>query len=386
MDNQSFGLLLGKKLREIRENLGYTLKEVAEKFGLNNYQVLSSIESGDRQLKTTELLKLANIYQCDFKKLIHDLEKPVIISTVIWREKSSIENLAGLESIFLKLCENYQYMENMFNIKTNTSSENIKANASEFNFPFVKAIADDLFKKLGFGDRPALTIHKIIEDKLGIKILYLDLHGKGSGASTVGKDGPAILINASDAPWRRNYDIAHELFHIITWDIFPADKIHCRNGKNKKSEIEQYADYFASCLLLPHTNITKEFHSRLEKGKITYIDCIDMAKDYGVSIDALLWGLVNAKLVSSKQAEKALRAGTLKDMDKNLRMQELQNNPKPYLSERYISLALKAYQKGFISQGVLANFLLVDRYEVRKVLTDNGFGEKENFDLEISSS
>jgi len=41
---------------------------------------------------------------------------------------------------------------------------------------------------------------------------------EGSAASAIGPFGPAILMNSKEAPWRRNYNFAHELFHLITWE------------------------------------------------------------------------------------------------------------------------------------------------------------------------
>jgi hypothetical protein len=44
---------------------------------------------------------------------------------------------------------------------------------------------------------------------------------EGSAASIWGPFGPAILMNSNEAPWRRNYNFAHEVFHLITWDSIP---------------------------------------------------------------------------------------------------------------------------------------------------------------------
>lgn len=385
MGNKQFRILLGKRLREIRENLGLTLREVAKDMGFKNYQVVSAIESGDRQLKATELVLLSRIYHTDFESLIFNMEKPSLSPLVLWRDQAEIKDVKKVEAIFLKLCENYKYLESVCGVKENVLCEKVKASTSDFNFSFVRNLANDFQKKMGLGDRPALSIHKVIKDNLGIKLLYLDLGNSGSGASTVGDFGSAILVNSNDVPWRRNFDIAHELFHIITWDIFPSEKIHCRHECGKSDRVEKYANAFASFLLLPRDILDKEFHRRLIDHKISFIDCIDMAKDFGVSTDALLYGLVNAKLVSRSSVSKVLAEGRIKSIDQEIRMKELQEREKPHLSERYISLAFKAFQKGYLSRGKLAEFLLVDRYDLPYLLDKNGFGEKETYDIEISS-
>jgi Zn-dependent peptidase ImmA (M78 family) len=70
-----------------------------------------------------------------------------------------------------------------------------------------------------------------------------------SGASVVDNAlGVGILINANDAPWRRHFDLAHELFHVIIWNVFSSEEIG--NGTTI-TRPEQYANIFASSLLLP---------------------------------------------------------------------------------------------------------------------------------------
>ncbi|MCK7515378.1 MAG: hypothetical protein MZV70_72935 [Desulfobacterales bacterium] len=43
----------------------------------------------------------------------------------------------------------------------------------------------------------------------------------------------------------RNFDLARELFHIITWNVFTSDEI---GDGTKKTKPEQYADAFAANL------------------------------------------------------------------------------------------------------------------------------------------
>ena len=58
----NFSVVLGARLRKARESFGLTLQEVAGKLGFNNYQALSSIEDGSRQVKAHELAALSRIY------------------------------------------------------------------------------------------------------------------------------------------------------------------------------------------------------------------------------------------------------------------------------------------------------------------------------------
>ena len=176
----------------------------------------------------------------------------------------------------------------------------------------------------------------------------------GSAASTVGDFGHAILINSLDAPWRRNYDLAHELFHLLTWNIFIDEITH--DEEQYKPEIEKWANSFASALLLPAKELRKEFLKRIKDSSIEYIDLVEIAREFGVSVEALLWRLVNLQLLKRKDVIDALEKGTLKDIDKKMRVKDWIGE-KPYLSCRYISLAIKAFQMGNLSKAKFADYV-----------------------------
>ena len=53
---------LAKQLQGARKARGMKLREVARLAGWRNYQTLSSIENGKRDVKASELSKLARIY------------------------------------------------------------------------------------------------------------------------------------------------------------------------------------------------------------------------------------------------------------------------------------------------------------------------------------
>ena len=51
---------------------------------------------------------------------------------------------------------------------------------------------------------------------LFVKVFHLPLEPTGTAASTYGEAfGMAVLLNSSHVAWRRNFDLAHELFQQI---------------------------------------------------------------------------------------------------------------------------------------------------------------------------
>jgi Zn-dependent peptidase ImmA (M78 family) len=59
-----------------------------------------------------------------------------------------------------------------------------------------------------------------------------------------------VLINRREAPGRRHFDLAHELFHILTWQAMPPEHVEDVEPK-RRSRVEQLADNFASAVLMP---------------------------------------------------------------------------------------------------------------------------------------
>jgi Zn-dependent peptidase ImmA (M78 family)/transcriptional regulator with XRE-family HTH domain len=383
--NKAIAYLLKKE----RDSLNYTLKHVSKKMGFSNYQTLSSIEAGERDIKAWELVKLAEIYG---RKIDFFISGQTGISQpkVLWRDPSKTEQTIEAERRFLLFCQNYKRLleltkedNTILPISPFSSHDKIEFRSSR-GFNYVVELSEECRRILNLGGRPAYSLSNILEQVLGILVLYMDLGSGGSGASTSGDFGRAILINSSDSPWRRNYDLAHELFHLITWDIFSDEEIYSKSKKDK-SEVEQWANAFASAILLPAEEVRREFSKRLEGNKIAYISLIEIAREFKVSIEALLWRLVNLNLLKRKDVEKCIEEGEIKDIDKKMRIKDWEDE-KPYLSSRYIALAIKALQLGRISKAKFAEYVNKPFSEVSSFLKKYGYDENEDYSIAFTAT
>lgn len=308
---------------------------------------------------------------------------------VLWRDPSKTEQTIEAERRFLLFCQNYKRLLEL----TNEDDTKLplfffpahdKKQFLSKGFNYVVELSEECRRVLNLGGRPAYSLSNILEQVLGILVLYMDLGSGGSGASTSGDFGRAILINSSDAPWRRNYDLAHELFHLITWDIFSDEEIYSKSKKDK-SEVEQWANTFASAILLPAEEVRREFSKRLEGNKIAYISLIEIAREFKVSIEALLWRLVNLNFLKRKDVEKCIEEGEVKDIDKKMRVTDWVDEG-PYLSSRYIALAIKALQMGRISKAKFAEYINKPFSEVTSFLKKYGYDENEDYSFAFTAS
>jgi len=373
-------------LKNEREALGLSLKEVSKKIGFVHYQTLSNIESGGREIKAWELAKLANIYGRDIDFFLWPEERKGE-AKILWRNPEENKQKEEIKRRFLYFCGKYK---NLLRLLGENEQENkefflslTKNNLlNRDSFEYVTKIASDYLNLLQLGSRPACSLTKILEEKVGIKIIHLELDPGISGGSTVGDFGKAILINANDARWRRNYDLAHELFHLITWNYFSVEEIYKKDRKGK-NRIEQLADVFASVFLLPEDELRNEFRKKVESRKISYLNLVEIAREFDVSTEALLWRLVNLNLLKKDIVKNELEKGIIKDFDRKIRTINWEGE-RPYLSSKYISLAIKALQMGKISKAKFAEYVDKKFSEVPSFLKKYGYDENEDYSVEYS--
>lgn len=382
--NKTIATLLKKE----RKAIGFTLQDVAEKVGFSNYQTLSDIESGKRELKAWELAKLAEIYGRKIEYFFGGVQEAPM-PKVLWREPAQTPERARAERQFISFCDHYQKLLKM------TGEDDNEAATFSFSgidknkfykrgFDYVVDLAEECAEILHLGRRPAYALANVLEQNFGILVLFMDLGTDGSGASTVGDYGKAILINSADAPWRRNYNLAHELFHIITWNVFSDADLYSE-APQIKTKVEKWADSFASAILLPANEVRKEFHKRLENNEITYISLVEIAREFKVSIEAFLWRLVILNLLNRKDVSKFLEKGDFKDIDRKMRVKDWLIE-EAYLSPRFITLAIKALQKGMISKSRFAEYVNRPFSEVSTFLQRYGYDENEDYSRAFAAS
>jgi Zn-dependent peptidase ImmA (M78 family)/transcriptional regulator with XRE-family HTH domain len=378
--------IIASLLKKERESLGFTLKEVSEKIGFAHYQTLRNIESGEREIKAWELAKLSNIYGRDLNYFLWPEERKTE-AEILWRNPEQSTKKEEIKRKFLSFCEKYKNLLKLLGEKEQENKELLLPLSknkliNQNSFEYVIKIASDYLNLLQLGSRPACSLAKILEEKVGIKIIHLELEPGISGGSTIGDFGMAILINANDAPWRRNYDLGHEFFHLITWNLFSSEQIY-KKDKKGKNRIEQLSDVFASAFLLPENELRNEFQKKVEKKNISYLNLVEIAREFDVSIEALLWRLVNLNLIKKETVLSELEKGNIKDFDRKIRS-TYWGGEKPYLSSKYISLAIKALQMGKISKTKFAEYVDKKFSEVPSFLKKYGYDENEDYSVEYS--
>jgi len=366
--------ILEKRIMSARKAAGFSITEAAQKLDFKNYQTLSAIEKGARSVSAHELIRMAHLYG---RKIDYFLESDVAPDPVpLWR-KTKKTDTNKVQRQFLAFLENYSKLEHLLGLKRRWKDIQKNYDRDDFSvngFEQAEKLGAEIHTFLDLGSRPSLNLLNILENKLRFKILCLPLDDGVSGASVVDNTlGAGILINTKDAPWRKNFDLAHELFHIITWNVFSSEEI---GDSVTKTKPEQYANIFASTLLLPENHLREALEETVTDNEIRIVDIIELAKEFGVSTEAVLWRLVNLKIIKKPLAQKVLVNPTFRDLDRDMRQGLYGKEKMSRFPSRFISLACRCLMEGKISRGIFAEYLEIDRTEIDDYLAAVGFGEE----------
>ncbi len=353
---------IGKRLKIARDAIGYTLKEVSEKVGIGESS-LSEFENSRREPKFSQLSRLAEVYMKTADFFLSD--KPPSQEVVLWRDKPSTEEeRKQIEARFKQLCEQYRKLEFCtYEIKTaNLPKSDFKA-SSQFNFDQAELLAVKVQSEFCLGEIPALSLKQTLEEKYYVKIFYLDF--SGSAISTVSPEyGPAILLNKNNKSWRRNYDLAHELFHILVWNVFRTAE---QSSLVPDEREEQLANSFASKLLMPEQPLKARLISNVgSDSNISLANLDDIAREFCVSLDALIYRIAD---IFRLRKEETVKFHEIAEKCKD-RGKPRESDVPDTFPQRYRDLAQRALREGKLSLIQFAKYMDISYKKAQEYLSE----------------
>jgi Zn-dependent peptidase ImmA (M78 family)/transcriptional regulator with XRE-family HTH domain len=363
--------MIGEQLKAARLRRGWTLEVLSAVTGIS-VSSLSEFETGKREPRLVHLEKLAQAHGCAVGALFHDAPyesggdaRPTPASTlVLWRERpEAAATSAAIESRFLTLCRWYRNLEEWCDEKRPCLLPEAPHSRDAFDRATAESLASLVRNQLSLGQQPAFSLLNVLESTCGVKIFHIDFEPKGSAACTRSDElGMAILLNSRNKRWRRNFDLAHELFHLLTWRAFRATEGASDQPPAGSSDAEErLANAFAACLLIPEEPLRLAIKSAAKsEGRLLPTEYFDLARQFDVSVDALLWRIREVYRRSTDDTRRDLAQCRLLAPIHEVRS----DSPPPPLPERYRALALRALQQGEFSSGRAAEYLGMSRHEV----------------------
>ncbi|MCL4552288.1 MAG: XRE family transcriptional regulator [Candidatus Marsarchaeota archaeon] len=350
-------MAVSERLRYSRDRAGLTLSQVKEITGIGESS-LSDFETGKREPKLSQLQKLVKAYHRSLEFILSDSEMPTEV--VLWREYPK-EGAKAVESQFLQYCTRYHNLELWNDDVITPFLPSVQGRAESYNYAEAEALAKNVRDALGLGDRPALELLSVLQETCGAKVFHDKFEPSGTAASTKSDEfGMAVLLNANNKRWRRNFDLAHELFHLLTWHIFrrPTDDSSSKAGARE----EQFADVFARSLLMPMDALTSAMSRYKHGDDMPVAVYFDVARQFDVSVDAVIWRWHHVSGRGEQGADKSRRE--VAEAHRLTRMLEQRADTVPSRwPDRYKSLGVEALRNGQISVGRFAEYLEISRRE-----------------------
>lgn len=312
MDDRTTQRSIGRRVRAAREAKSWTQDQLTVIFDLNDRQSVSDIEKGKRALKPDELLLLASRSGRDVEFFLD----PFVVAgeaEFSWRASDPVltEQLDRFEDRAGRWVGLLRWLRDQRTDGASVLKRSLRL-STRATFEEAQAGAESLARELGLGSVPADGLVEKIESDLEIPVLYIDpIDGFDpsaiSGATCHLDDLSVILINRHESEGRRNYDLAHELFHALTWDAMKPDHREPTalelTKDRRPRRVEQLADNFAAALLMPRATVNSmiDADAATDAGQLQ-----NVATTLRVSLEALLWRLVALKMIDRKDVRPLL--------------------------------------------------------------------------------
>lgn len=249
---------IGANIKSARIYRGYSITELAELTGISK-QTLSAYENNKRALTPENKMKLMQALDFPVEFFDKGMIAKVDNQTVFFRAlKSTIEkDRQSIAESLLYITYVYEVLESyvnfpVFNIPNNLLEKyDFKA---EDNFNVIEDIAMYLRQFWDIGDRPINNIQDLLERNGIFIIKNYSKNEKIDAFSTSVKVNNGSIVHFVDvletkSQSRINFDIAHELGHIILHKGLTKEQYSAYFNK-----IEKDANRFASAFLMPESN------------------------------------------------------------------------------------------------------------------------------------
>jgi Zn-dependent peptidase ImmA (M78 family)/DNA-binding XRE family transcriptional regulator len=358
--------LISRRLKFAREKLGLTQAQLSAKLGFKDRQTVAAIEAGQRKLSAEELVRAMQVLGVNLDYFT-DPFRLVGEGRFSWRTVKeatpslldAFEEKAGCWiALYRKLGEGTATGPSLLQPRLLLTEKSTYEEARE--------AAEALGREWDLGEVPAIRLPGRVRDKLGAVVLYVDAPKSISGAACQVPGLNAILINRKEPEGRRHYDLAHEIFHLLTWEQMPPEHREGdipRGGKGRR--VEQLADNFASALLIPERPLAPRWQARGQADIHNWLNAT--ATELMVTAVTLKWRLVQLGRLS--------KADLLDIYDNRLTANGRPDHPLPQpklLSDEFVQRLHGALAKGALSVRRAASVLEMTIEDLADLFKDYG--------------
>jgi Zn-dependent peptidase ImmA (M78 family)/transcriptional regulator with XRE-family HTH domain len=371
---------LGERLADARKRAKLTQAEVADRVGMSR-TTLVAIEKGERRPNNAELVRLGDV----LKASVHDLLRETLVRTEIsprFRVGFGVDKASGpiAEAVerLRALGARYAELERIHGLhRAPARLDSLVLYRVDVGLQSAlddRVAGEDAARTvrtmLGLGDEPALHLDERFEVEAGLRIFYLDRLPSKLAAFLLWSDeiGACVAINADHPMERQRWSLIHETGHLLR-DPEAGDVLD-ENESMKRSE-EVFPESFTTEFLMPAVGVQKRFADKCRAGKFTPVDLFALARYFEVSFQAMALRLEDLRLLPKGSYDKITRSQIRpKDLARHGE-QPPATRRRQRLPERYVGLAVAAYDQELLSEGEFAEYLDTDIADARRIYQEH---------------
>lgn len=343
MDLPTVAVNVGLRIKHARDLLNLTQEQVSVAMGFNDRQTLSDIENGKRSVKTEELVKFTEVLDQEYDFFL-DPFTVVAEAQYSWRASPEVPEavLDSFEARASGWVGMLRWLRAQAPVAQNPLGFALRLDMHS-TYEQAQRSAELLAKQLDLGPVPAQKLAHRIERHLDIPVLFVDAETNIERASISGAachlaELGVILVNRRESAVRRNFDLAHELFHSLTWERMKPEhrESNSTEARQRTKRVEQLADNFAAALLMPRSSLDVLIDPARQKD-VKHL--AEIAGQLRVSVGALGWRLRGLGRIDEATREK---------LAKVRRAEPAGELPKPF-SESFVKQLHVALDKGRVT-------------------------------------
>ena len=364
---------IGKRIRALREAKKLSQDDLALIFGLKDRQTVSAIETGVRRVTADELVLAV-------EKLGAPLDyftDPFLLvgeGRFSWRQDNvDMERLETYERKAGQWIGAYRHLAEQVGCPSPLLRRSLALARDALPQDVMRA-GERFAEEFELGEVPAARLAEVMERELQILVLMVDAEPGISGAACRLPELDAVLIARHELPGRRYFDLAHELFHILTWDAMPPEHAEAARETGGK-RIERLANKFAAALLMP-VGILKPFgrwSGLSEEQLIARLNSV--ADEIRVSSSALRWRLLELGEIQLETARRLPEDA----LHKNGRRTR-EYVPPARFSRRFIEVVGLALEQGRLSIQRAVDLLAMTVADLEELFAAHGVQPPRNLD------
>ena len=371
---------VGRRLQEHRRSLRETQGDVADRLGMSRPAV-AAIEAGQRRLSPDLVVRLADAYRLPVSALVRAGPPPARLVTQFRLPGEDAPDRDALGAAVARLeglVERYVHLEELLDAPLRALPAppyRFDSNRVEID---AEAVAEAERRRLGLGDGPLNNLRELLEREAGLRIFSLDLPGRVAGLFGVSPvAGPCVAINAAHPATRQRWTLGHEYGHFLTAKDRP--EITRLGAFKRQPDMERFAERFAAAWLMPRPGLERRLREVVAGQQTMRVaDLLVLAAQFGVSAQALILRLEDLRFLPGGEWDRL--SATHVDLMAAHRMLELPELGRDVqrFSQRYLLLALDAYERELITEHELAEYLELDRLATRGLLSALSRGSVES--------